>query len=147
MGDITGANAQIFIMFPVIIPVPVQLQGFAMDDVFDTNEVNSVETFMGVDGILSAGMIFEKTELTITFQADSDSIPLLEGLDQAQQAGTAAYPGVMNVTLTSVGRSYQATPIYLVRLHRIPGVKKTIQPRKFMFHLGNIIPIPVGLAG
>lgn len=147
MGDITGANALIIISWPLLLPVPVQLAGFATDDVFDTEEVNSGETMMGVDGILSAGMVFEKTPTVFTFQADSPTIPTFETVDAAQQSNTAMYQAQGNVTLTAVGRSYQLVNGYLVKLPRLPNVKRLLQPRKFRMEWQSIIPIPVGTAG
>lgn len=147
MADITDANAVLLITIPLVLPVPQQIQGFAADDIFDTDDVEMAETMMGADGILSGGMIFTKTPLTITLQADSPSIAIFEAWDSAQQASQAVYTAQMNVTLTSVGRSYQMITGFLVRGKRLPDAKKVLQPRKWRTEWQNVVSVPIGLAG
>jgi len=96
---------------------------------------------------LSGGMIFTKTPLTITLQADSPSIAIFEAWDSAQQANQAVYTAQMNVTLTSVGRSYQMITGFLVRGKRLPDAKKVLQPRKWRTEWQNVVSVPIGLAG
>lgn len=145
--SITSVNAVITLSIPLLLPVPFQLQGFAADDIFDTDDVDLAETSMGADGFLSGGLVYAKTPWTITFQADSTSIPSFEGWDSAQQAFGDVFAAQGNVTLTGVGRSYQMVQGFLVRSKRMPDAKKTLQPRKFRIDWQKIIAIPVGLAG
>ena len=56
MPSITSANAILTLAIPLLFPTPVQLQGFAADDVYDIPRIKSVETLMGVDGVLSGGL-------------------------------------------------------------------------------------------
>lgn len=145
--SITSANAIITITIPLLLPVPVQLQGFAADDVFDSDEIDMAETMMGVDGILSGGVVLAKVPWNITFQADSPSIATFEAWDGGQQATVDVFQGQANVTLTGIGRSYQMINGYLVRGKRMPDAKKLLQPRKFRIDWQQVIPIPVGAAG
>ena len=56
-GTITGSSAIVMLSIPGLFTQPQQLQGFDMDDVFDTDQIASVETKMGVDGRLSGGFV------------------------------------------------------------------------------------------
>lgn len=147
MGDITAANAVILISVPLLLPTPTQIQGFSADDVFDVEDVDSAQVLMGVDGTLSAGMVFEPTPQTFTLQADSPSASFFEAWDTGQQAAAAVFPAQANVTLTGVGRSYQCVTGFLTRVNRIPSTKKLVQPRKWRIVWQQILPIPVGVAG
>lgn len=145
--SITSVNAVITLSIPLLLPIPVQLQGFAADDIFDTDDIDLAETSMGADGFLSGGLVYSKTPWTITFQADSPSIATFEAWDGGQQGFGDVYPAQANVTLTGVGRSFQMVQGFLVRGKRMPDAKKTLQPRKFRVDWQRVIAIPVGLAG
>ena len=145
--SITSVNVVITLTVPGLFVVPVQLQGFAADDVFDSDDVEFATTLMGVDGKLSGGLVNAMTPWNITFQADSPSIPIFEAWDGAQQALQDVLPGQANATLTGVGRSYQMTTGFLVRGKRLPDIKKTLMPRKWRIDWQRIFPTPVGAAG
>ncbi len=145
--SITSANAVITITIPLLLPVPVQLQGFAADDIFDSDEIEMADTLMGVDGILSGGVVLAMVPWNITFQADSPSIATFEAWDGGQQAAIDVFQAQANVTLTGIGRSYQMTNGFLVRGKRMPDAKKVLQPRKFRINWQQVIAIPVGVAG
>ena len=145
--SITSANALIVLTVPGVLAVATQLQGFAADDVFDTDDVEMAATLMGVDGILSGGFVYSMVPWNIALQADSPSMPVFEAWDQAQQAVVDVLPAQATVTLTSVGRSYQMVTGYLVRGKRMPDAKKTLMPRKWRIDWQRVIPIPVGPSG
>ena len=58
MATITSANVVFTLSVPLLLPVPQRIQGFAVDDIFDMDDVDATDTMMGVDGILSGGMIY-----------------------------------------------------------------------------------------
>ena len=147
MADITSANAVFIISVPLILPVPTQLQGFAADDVFDMDDVDATVTMMGVDGNLSGGMVFAEKPMNIAFMADSPSIDFFEAWNQMQQANMAAYPAQANVTLTSIGKSYQLVKGFLARTAPVPSAKRVLQPRKFRITWQAVLPLPIGSAG
>ena len=49
---LTAANSVILLTIPSLFPVAQQLQGFSAEDVFDTDQLDTAETMMGVDGKL-----------------------------------------------------------------------------------------------
>ena len=59
MGDISAANATLMFTVPGLFPVPVQVQGFGPDDVYSLDDIELVETQMGVDGVLSGGFVWK----------------------------------------------------------------------------------------
>lgn len=147
MPDITGASATLLLTIPGLLVVPTPLSGFAVDDIFDTDDVVMGETLMGVDGIMSGGVVFEPTPQDISFQADSPSIAIFEAWDAAQQANLQVFFAQMNATFPSLGRSYQCIQGELVRGKRLPPVKRLVQPRKWRIMWQAVSAIPVGAAG
>lgn len=145
--SITSVNAVITITIPLLLPVPVQLAGFAADDIFDSDDVDMGDTIMGADGLLSGGLVYSMTPWNIHFQADSPSIDTFEAWDAGQQAAGDVFTAQANVTLTGIGRSYQMVKGFLVRGKRMPDAKKTLMPRTFRINWQNVFAIPVGAAG
>jgi hypothetical protein len=145
--DITSANAVFLISVPLILPVPQQLQGFAADDIFDMDDVDSTDTMMGVDGILSGGMIYAPKPQNVALQADSPSMSFFEAWYQIQQGNAAAYAAQGNITFTAIGRSYQMLTGFLTRYKPMADAKKVLQPRKFRITWQEVIPVPIGSAG
>ena len=147
MGDITSANVSFIISVPLLLPVPQQLQGFAADDVLDVDDIDAGDTIIGVDGILSAGMIFAKKPMNIALQADSVSISFFDAWYQGEQANVAKYAAQANVTFTGIGTTYGLATGFLGRYKPMPDAKKTLMPRKFQIVWQTIIPTPVGQGG
>ena len=145
--DITSANAVFLMSVPLILPVPQQLQGFAADDIFDMDDVDSTDVMMGVDGILSGGMIYAPKPQNIALQADSPSMSFFEAWYQMQQGNAAAYAAQGNITFTAIGRSYQLLTGFLTRYKPMADAKKVLQPRKFRVTWQQVIPVPIGAAG
>ena len=47
----------LIITIPIVFPIPQQLQGFGVDDIYDLAQVKPTETMMGADGKLSGGRV------------------------------------------------------------------------------------------
>lgn len=150
--DVTAANAVLLFTCPLFLPVPTQIQGFATDDIYDTEDVVVAETLMGVDGNLSGGTVFMPTPQTFTLQADSPSVDYFEGLDAAQQAsarvgGPGVFPLFAIITLTSVQKAYNMSNGILTRAKRLPDAKRLLQPRKWQVMWQTVVAVPIGIAG
>ena len=147
MADITSANAVLVLSVPLILPVPQQIQGFAVDEIFDTEDVEPIETMMGLDGQLSGGFAFTPKPMTITLMAGSASNAFFDAWQNGQQAGIIAAPANGVLTLVSIGQAYALTNGYLTRFKPIADGRKVLQPRKFRITWQSLLPTPVGLAG
>jgi hypothetical protein len=148
MGDLTAANVSFVITVPLLLPAPTTLSGFAADDIFDVDDVDATDVVMGVDGILSGGMIFAPKPMNIALQADSTvSIAFFDAWYQGQEANYAAYPAQAVITFTGINTSYLLTTGFLSRYKPMPDAKKMLQPRKFRVTWQTIIPTTVGSGG
>jgi len=153
MGTITGANAIFTLSIapplfapqvsPTLFAAPAQLQGFAADDAFASEPLASVETLMGVDGVLSAGFVFVPIRMTITLQADSVSNDLFDSWYNAMQTTKDVYLAQGIVTLTTIQKKYALTNGSLTTYHPIADVRKLLQPRRFGITWQSVSPAPV----
>jgi hypothetical protein len=140
---ITSANTIFAIAVAGVIPAPVQLQGFTADDVFDIDQLEVGVTTMGVDGILSAGFVFNPVKQTVTLQADSDSNVLFETWYAAEKAQQDKFFANGTVVFKSVGRSYVLTKGALVTYSPAANPGKTLKPRSFAIEWQAIDGAPV----
>lgn len=138
--DITGANAVFQLSVPGVFDFPQQLQGFAADDVFDTEALESVETLMGVDGFLSGGFVYVPVPQTIALQADSPSMAIFDQWWAAMQQTRGIYVANAVVVLTAVGTKWALTKGMLTSYMPIPAVKKLLQPRRFRVTWESVSP-------
>lgn len=141
--SLTGANTIIMLAVTGIFDNPQQLQGFAADDVFNTESLQSVETLMGVDGKLSGGYVFVEVKQGYTLQADSGSIDIFDQWFYAQQTARDTFKAQAVITLKSVNKKFTMTNGFLTGYMPIPDNKKLIQPQKFGITWESVSPSPV----
>lgn len=128
---LTAANSVILLSIAGLFDTPQQLQQFSADDVFDTENVESAEVVMGVDGFFSGGWVPMPIKQNITLQADSNSIDVFERWYSAQQSIRELYYAHATVYLPAVNRKYSFTKGILTSHNVTPSAKKILQPRKF----------------
>lgn len=131
MKTLTAANSVLLLSVEDLFDTPVQLQGFAADDIYDIEGIQSTETSMGVDGLLSGGWIPAPIVQNISLQADSDSVDIFEDWYSASQAAREIYIANGSIFLPSVGKGYTMTRGFLTNFSPAPSGKKTLQSRKF----------------
>lgn len=141
MGDLTGANAVVMLAIPPLFTTPQQLQGFAADDVYDLDEIESIETLMGVDGILSGGFVWKPQQQSITLQADSASNAIFDNWYAQQKAGTRTYVANGIVIIPALGLKFIQTNGFLSG-YKLPGVKKLVTQRRYRITWNDVSPAP-----
>jgi hypothetical protein len=142
-ATLTVANSVYLLVIADLFPVPQQLQGYAADDVFSTEAVDSVETQMGVDGNLSGGWVPTPKRQTIVLQADSVSSLMFDAWQQAQEAVRDAFIANAIIRLPSLGRSYVCTKGFLTQYMPIPDARRILQPRRFQITWQSILGAPL----
>lgn len=138
--SLTAANATILLAIPGLYSTPQQLQGFAADDVFTNEPVESAEVLMGVDGLLSGGFVYVPVRWGITLQADSKSNAVFDKWVQQQQANKDAYTANGVVLLTTLGKKWTMTKGFLTTFPYMPDAKKLLQPRKYGITWESVSP-------
>lgn len=142
MSSLTGASALITLTIAGLFTTPQQLQGFATDDVYDTDAQDITETMMGVDGILSGGYVINPVKQAFTLQADSPSVAIFEAWAAVQAQNKDAFPAQGYTTLVAVNRSYRSTKGFLTTIQPMPSVGKLLKSRKFAITWESILSVP-----
>lgn len=142
MGDITSANAVFTLGIETLFPTPVQLQGFATDDIYGVAQIKSVETQMGVDGVLSGGFVFVAVPQEITLQADSLSNDVFDAWWAQMQANKGVLRANGLIKLSAISSKFTHTNGFLTGYTPIPAGKRVLQPRKYEITWQNIVPTP-----
>lgn len=140
---ITAANAILLLSIEGVYATPRQLQGFAADDVFDTDALTTAETLMGVDGLLSGGWVPNPIVQNITLQADSDSVTIFENWYAMQQADRETHIANGSITLIAVNRKYNLRRGFLTNWMVTPPAKRVLQPRRATITWQSITAAPV----
>src|SRR5262252_6687153 len=131
MASITGANVSITLAIPPLFPSGVKLQGFAADDVFDTDAIEINEVVMGVDGIMSAGYVNVMVAQNFALQADSPSIIVFDTWYTSMLAAQDVFFAQGVAILKAVGKKWAMTKGSLTSYKPIPDTKKLLQPQRF----------------
>ena len=128
---ITAANAAITFTVPGLFDTPFTLQGFAADDIFDTDDVDNVELSMGLDSKLSAGWSPKEVVQKFMMQANSVTLDRINQWAEAERTGQEKLPCSGSVTLPSIGKKFALTNGYLTKYKPMPGAKKKLEPVPF----------------
>lgn len=143
MSTLTTANSAVSLVVRGLFPVPQRLQGYATDDSFAADDVNPMETQMGVDGQLSAGYVPYPTAITFTFQADSPSVAMFDTVLEAQKANKEGFIFDGTIIIQGTGDKYAMTKGYLTTATPMSTAKKMLQPRKFTITFESVTKAPV----
>ena len=142
--DLTAANCIISLTLPPLFITAQQLQGFAVDDVYSTPEIAPTETKMGVDGVLSGGMVFVPVEQEIMLQANSPSIGFFDQWYLYQIAGLSSYAAGGTTILPNLQKQWTMTNGFLVGYVPLPPAKKTLDAQHFRIRWNLSAPMPIG---
>jgi len=140
--DLTGANASIAILVPALFSTPQVLQQFAADNVFEVPEITPTETVMGVDGVLSGGMVFVPIEQEFMLQANSPSIDLFDNWWLQQIAGQTTYPASGTTIMPGLKKMWQMVNGFLINYKPLPQVQRLAQPQRFRIRWNGVAPQP-----
>lgn len=143
MATLTTANSAMTLVVRGLFPVPQNIQGYSADDSFAVADVTPSETYMGVDGQLSAGYVPYPTDLTLTLQADSPSIDMFDAVLSAQVAAKELYVFDGTVIIQGTGKKHVFTKGYMKEATPMSTGKKVLQPRKFTITFQNQAPSPI----
>lgn len=140
---ITSADATFVLSSADFALAAVILEGYAADAAFTTDNADTAETVLGVDGKLSAGWVPRSYNQTITLAADSPSRSLFDSLVGAQDAARTIYRLNGVITLPGNQYSYSMTRGVLKNYSAIPSAQRVLQPMTFVIEWESILPVPI----
>lgn len=128
---LTVLNSSFILSVPGVSPIPFEIQGYATDDAFDTEDVAPNEIKQGVDGILSGGHVAYPVLLKFSLQADSTSIDDMELWRAAEDAAGELYWATATIAVPGVGKIYTFNQGALTKAKPIPPGKKILDPQTY----------------
>ena len=140
---LTAANSVFMLSIADLFDVPQQLQGFAADDMADTDDVEPGEAIMGVDGFMSVGYTPFITKQKIAIQSDSLSARMFEDWLAAEKAAQEKYICNATLTIPGIARVYTMTRGILIAAKQVPPIKKLLQPRTFVIAWQSVDPASI----
>jgi len=143
MATLTALNSTIMLAVASVYPTAQQLQGYAADDIFDVEDIEVAETVMGIDGLLSGGLIYVPVPWTITLQGNSASNSVFDGWYNYQKAIGDVTTATLNIALPGLGYKWIYSNGFLKKYSPAPSAKKIVQPRKFMVEFNTISVQPI----
>ena len=141
-GSITSANSVLMLAVATIFPVAQKIQGYAAEDIFDTDDVELAEVSLGLDGVQSSGWVPFNVKWRLTLQSNSDSIILFDTWINAQNALKDIYTATGNITLPGPRKKFALNNGTLTRGKVIPDSKKTLQPQTYEITWNSVVPAP-----
>lgn len=141
---ITSADASFVISSADFALAATILEGYAADAAFATDNADTAETSLGVDGKLSAGWVPRSYNQTITLQPDSPSRFIFDALVGAQDVARAIYR--LNGVITLPGNQYSFTLSrgVLKNYTPIPAANRVLQPITFSIEWERVVALPIG---
>lgn len=141
--SITSADCILMLGVTDLFAIPQQIQEFEVDDAFEAEAIKMAEIKMGVDGKMSAGMVFEPVVMPIVIQADSVSVGFFETWGTTNRAQRASFEAFGVIRQPSLGRSYALTKGILTEYSPFAGVKRVLSARRFSVTWESVTGAPI----
>lgn len=136
---ITSANSQLSISVPGVFDSPVPIQGYASDNAFQNDAIQSAEVTMGVDGVMSAGFVFKEVKQKIMLSPDSVSKSFFDTWYNAMFNAREVNFANAVLNLPSTQESYTFTRGVLTAYHGAPQGKKKLEPVEYEITWQSVI--------
>lgn len=135
---ITSANAVFTLTVPGIFPAPIQIQGFSAEKAWSTDQQETTESMIGVDGKKASGWVPAMIKQAVSLMANSPSRSVFNAIARAQRSNRDAIPFAGTIVLPSTGESYSLINGTLKDYKPIPDAAKVLQPIEFNIEWENI---------
>lgn len=136
---LTSANSTFTLAVTGLYAVPVSIQGYAVDNMFEIDAAEVADVQMGADGKLSGGYTPTPRKLTVHLQADSPSRELFRVWDSAQRNTKDLYTATGVITIPSLSETYTLVRGFLQTVNVMPGAKKVLQPTDYVIMFESVI--------
>ncbi len=125
--SITSANASIQITIPGVYSDGTLLNNFAVNDILNPDPQTLVEGRVGADGFVVGGYVFNLNDFHMSFQANSDSIPIFYQWKAAQDSIRDVIAASMKIIVPSLGLDVDLQDVFCRSLPMLPPLKKVAE--------------------
>ena len=133
LGNITSANAVLVLGVEELYPVGVQLTNFSTDQMLSSDDMEIAQVRMGVDGGMAAGYVANPFSLTITLEASSPSLTVMQSLLMAMKTNRTTYKCSVTLTIPSIKQVHFWRNGVLANGNPVPAPKKVLDPTSWKF--------------
>lgn len=137
---ITSASSVFTLDVPDVFGIPQTVQGYAVDDAFDSDAVESAIAQMGVDGLMSGGYTPYMTPLQIHLMPDSPSILLFDAWGGAEAAAQEVFFAQASIAMPSVGKLFTFNNGILTHFKKLPDAKKVLGAQNYTIMWESVNP-------
>lgn len=138
LGHITSADATLILTCEELYPNGVQIEGFSTDQIIGGEDITIAETRMGVDGRLSAGYTPTAKNVTISLEASSPSLEVMQNIYQYMESTKSQPECSLTLTIPSRNQTVSYTQGCMTRARPVPDVKKLLDPTTWGFSFAKI---------
>lgn len=131
--DITSANASMVMIVEDLFPVGVPITNFSTDQMIDGDEHEYAQARMGVDGGMAAGFVPNPWNVTISLEASSPSLKVMQTLAQAMVTNKCTYEVSLIITVPALNQVHAYRKGVLLTGKDLPGIRKTLEPTQWKF--------------
>ena len=129
---ITSANSEFTLTIPGVFSGPVVIQGYAVDDAFDTPNVKPAEAKKGVDGKKSSGFTPYLAPMRIHLMPDSPAIDIFDQWLGALNAARDDLPATEgSIWAPSLGKAWALSNGTLTEASPVPNAKKLFEAQEY----------------
>lgn len=143
MSFITSADSIFTLTVANLFNAPVRLENWSAERFWDAPEFEQVETRMSIDGNLNAGWVPNAIDMPLTFQPNSASVVVFEGIQTAQAGGRTPYILGGTVSIPSLGRKYTLVRGVLISGSALPAAGRLLEERTFNLRWERVYPVAI----
>ena len=136
---LTAANSVLTLTCSALGIGPVQIQGFATDDAFDTPAVKPVEAICGVDWQKSSGYVPYLVPFRFILQATSSSVDVMDAIKEGLDALTDDADIEMSLESPALGKLWTFQNGSLTSIKPTPQAKRMLGPQEYEITFENVI--------
>lgn len=124
LGNITSANAQMYLVVDQLYPAGVPITNFSADSMMTSDDMEIAQVRMGVDGGMAAGYVANPYAVTITLEASSPSLETMQSILQAMKVNKRTYECKLVLTIPASGQVHVWSHGVLTNGNPVPAPKR-----------------------
>lgn len=133
LGNITSANAQLYLTVDELYPAGIPLQNFSADSMATSDDMEISQVRMGVDGGMAAGYVPNPYTVTITLEASSPSLETMQSILQAMKINKRTYECSLILVIPAAKQVHKWSHGVLTNGNPVPAPKRVLDPTSWKF--------------
>lgn len=133
LGNITSANAVLWLTVKELYPAGVQIMNFSADSMMSSDDIEIAQVRMGVDGGMAAGYTPNPYQLTITLEASSPSLTIMQSILMASKVNRTIYECSVTLTIPSLTQAHHWRHGVMIGGNPVTAPKKVLDPTSWKF--------------